>query len=198
MYLALKRVFDFCAASIVLILFLPIGLCLAFWILSESKGGVFYKQVRVGKNGEYFTLFKFRSMRKDADQLGKITVGVDNRVTKSGRFIRKYKLDEIPQLLNIILGDMSVVGPRPEVPEYVVLYSQEQRHVLSVKPGLTDYASLKYIDEQAILGQASDPHKVYIDQIMPEKLALNLSYINDRSLLVDFKLIFQTIFKIFK
>ncbi|WP_027420397.1 sugar transferase [Crocinitomix catalasitica] len=198
MYLALKRVFDFCAASIVLILFLPIGLCLAFWILSESRGGVFYKQVRVGKNEEHFTLFKFRSMRKDADQLGKITVGVDNRVTKSGRFIRKYKLDEIPQLLNIILGDMSVVGPRPEVPEYVVLYSQEQRHVLSVKPGLTDYASLKYIDEQAILGQASDPQKVYIDQIMPEKLALNLSYINDRSLLVDFKLIFQTIFKIFK
>jgi lipopolysaccharide/colanic/teichoic acid biosynthesis glycosyltransferase len=196
MYQALKRLFDLCAASIALLLFLPFGIIISFWIISESSGGVFYKQTRVGKNGVPFNLLKFRSMRSNADREGKITIGNDHRVTKSGRFIRKYKLDEIPQLINILKGEMSVVGPRPEVAEYVSLYTKDQQKVLTVLPGLTDYASLEFINEQELLGEAEDPNLLYVQEIMPKKLALNLKYIEERSLKVDLKLIFQTIGRI--
>lgn len=137
-------------------------------------------------------------MRPNSDRSGQLTVGNDNRVTKVGRFIRKYKLDELPQLFNIIKGEMSVVGPRPEVPKYVNLYNEQQREVLTVLPGLTDYASLEYLDEQKLLGASSDPEKTYIEEVMPAKLELNLKYIEDRSLLVDIGLIFKTIFGIFR
>lgn len=135
-------------------------------------------------------------MRPNADKAGQLTVGNDNRVTKVGRFIRKYKLDELPQLINILKGEMSVVGPRPEVPKYVNLYSDEQLKVLTVLPGLTDFASIEYLDEQKVLGASSDPEKLYIEEVMPSKLSLNLKYINEKSFLLDIKLIFRTLLKI--
>jgi lipopolysaccharide/colanic/teichoic acid biosynthesis glycosyltransferase len=158
---------------------------------------VFYKQVRVGKNGKEFKLLKFRSMRPNSDKAGQLTIGNDNRITKVGRFIRRTKLDELPQLINIIKGEMSVVGPRPEVPKYVAMYTPEQRKVLQALPGLTDYASIQFINEQTILGAASDPEKTYITEVMPQKLAHNLQYNNDRTFFLDIKLIFKTIGKIF-
>lgn len=135
-------------------------------------------------------------MRPNADKAGQLTVGNDNRVTKVGRFIRKYKLDELPQLINILKGEMSVVGPRPEVPKYVNLYSDEQLKVLTVLPGLTDFASIEYLDEQKVLGASNDPKKLYIEEVMPSKLSLNLKYINEKSFLLDIKLIFRTLLKI--
>lgn len=148
--------------------------------------------------GKNFHLLKFRSMRSGADKSGQLTIGNDNRVTRVGRFIRKTKLDEFPQLLNIIKGDMSVVGPRPEVPKYVALYTEEQKKVLSVRPGLTDYASLQYFDEQRILGASSDPETTYVKEVMPEKIRLSLKYVSERSFSVDIKLIFKTIARIFR
>ncbi|MBK6527042.1 MAG: sugar transferase [Crocinitomicaceae bacterium] len=173
-------------------------LVITIWILLDSPCGIFYKQIRVGKDGKEFTLLKFRSMTVGADKQGLITIGNDNRVTRSGRFIRKTKIDEFPQLINIIKGDMSVVGPRPEVPKYVSLYTEEQKTVLSIRPGLTDLASLKYFDEQKLLGESDDPEKTYRNEIMPKKLDLNLQYLAQQSLFLDFKLIFSTIFRIFK
>ena len=198
MYAISKRIFDIISATLVLIFCSPLFIVVSIWIAIDSRGGVFYKQIRVGKNQKEFGLLKFRSMRPNADKSGQLTVGNDNRVTKVGRFIRRYKLDELPQLINIIKGEMSVVGPRTEVPKYVRMYSPEQLKVLSVLPGLTDYASLEYLDEQKILGEADDPEKKYIEEVMPAKLQLNLNYIADRNLIVDFKLIFKTIFKIFR
>lgn len=198
MYTLSKRIFDIIASLSVLLVLFPVLLAIALWIALESKGGVFYKQIRIGKNRKEFGLFKFRSMRKDADKAGQLTIGDDNRVTKAGRFIRKYKLDELPQLINIIKGEMSVVGPRPEVPKYVKYYTVEQLHVLSVLPGLTDYASIEYLDEQKVLGAADNPEKTYMEEVMPKKLALNLKYIEERSFLLDIKLIFRTIAKIVK
>ena len=194
----MKRIFDFFSSLIVLILLLPMLVILALAIVFDSKGGVFYKQQRVGKDNQEFWLFKFRTMRPDSDKL-KITVGDrDPRVTNVGYFLRKYKLDELPQLINILRGEMSVVGPRPEVRRYVDLYSEEQLRVLTVKPGLTDYSSLEYVDESELLAQATDPEKMYIDEIMPAKLALNLKYIQEKSLGTDLKLIFKTILRIIK
>jgi lipopolysaccharide/colanic/teichoic acid biosynthesis glycosyltransferase len=153
----------------------------------------------VGKDGKDFKLFKFRSMRTDADKAGLLTVGgSDNRITKVGYYIRKYKVDELPQLINVFVGDMSLVGPRPEVRKYVNMYNEQQRLVLSVKPGITDYASIEYSNENEILGKASEPEKVYINEIMPAKLDLNLKYIKDQGVLTDFKIIFKTIFKILR
>jgi lipopolysaccharide/colanic/teichoic acid biosynthesis glycosyltransferase len=152
MYQLTKRIFDFISSLVVVILFFPFFILIAIWILLDSPGGIFYKQIRVGKDGKEFTLLKFRSMTIGADKQGLITVGNDNRVTRSGRFIRKTKIDEFPQLINILKGDMSVVGPRPEVPKYVALYTEDQKKVLSVRPGLTDLASLKYFDEQKTFG----------------------------------------------
>lgn len=158
-----------------LILLSPVFLVVSIWIKIDSSGPVFYRQVRVGKNGYDFKLLKFRSMRVGSDAKGLITIGGrDARITKVGYFIRKYKLDELPQLINVFVGNMSLVGPRPEVRKYVDLYTSEQRKVLSVKPGITDYASIEYVDENEILGKATDPEKIYIEQIMPDKIKYNL------------------------
>jgi len=196
MYTTFKRIFDFFSALVVLIMLLPLFLIISFFIVIDSKGGVFYKHVRVGKNGELFGLLKFRSMASGADKGSQITIGNDSRVTKVGRFIRKYKIDELPQLINILKGEMSVVGPRPEVKKYVDLYSKEQLKVLSVLPGLSDYASIKYFDEQSILGKATDPDKEYINVVMPAKLKLNLKYIDEKSFQTDLKIIFKTLLKV--
>ncbi len=196
MYLFSKRIFDVVSSLIALVLFSPLIIIISLWIAIDSRGGVFYKQIRVGKNQKEFGLYKFRSMRPNSDKAGQITVGNDSRVTKVGRFIRKFKIDEVPQLINILKGDMSVVGPRPEVPKYVNMYSAEQLKVLSVLPGLTDYASIEYLDEQKILGAAEDPDKAYIEEVMPAKLKLNLKYISDRGFWLDIKLIFRTLRKI--
>ena len=190
--------FDILLSGIGLIILSPIFLTLSIWIKLDSEGPVFYKQKRVGKDNVDFLLYKFRSMITDADKKGLlITVGgKDPRVTKSGYFIRKYKLDELPQLINVVWGDMSLVGPRPEVRKYVELYNNEQRKVLTVKPGITDYASIEYIDENKILGESEDPEKTYIEIIMPEKIRHNMKYINNKSIKEYFKIILLTITKI--
>ena len=191
------RFFDFILSLVGLVVLAPIFIVLAIWIKTDSKGPVFYKQVRVGQNGIDFGLFKFRSMVVDADKKGLITVGGrDPRITRSGYFIRKYKLDELPQLINVLVGDMSLVGPRPEVRKYVELYTDEQQKVLSVKPGITDYASIEYMDENEILGKSNDPEKTYIEEIMPEKIKYNMKYINNKNLFEYFKIILLTVLKI--
>ena len=191
------RFFDFILSLVGLVVLAPIFIVLAIWIKIDSKGPVFYKQVRVGQNGIDFGLFKFRSMVVDADKRGLITVGGrDPRITRSGYFIRKYKLDELPQLINVLVGDMSLVGPRPEVRKYVDLYTDEQQKVLSVKPGITDYASIEYMDENEILGKSSDPEKTYIEEIMPEKIKYNMKYIQNKNVSEYFKIIFLTLLKI--
>ncbi|HBH05494.1 MAG TPA: glycosyl transferase [Flavobacteriales bacterium] len=194
----MKRLFDIFSSLALLLLVLPFFLVIGLWIVFDSRGGIFYRQVRVGKGGKLFKLLKFRTMHPNND-IVKITVGDrDPRVTRAGFFLRKYKLDELPQLLNILKGDMSVVGPRPEVPEYVELYSEDQRIVFSVRPGLTDYATLEYVDESQQLAQAEDPYKMYIEEIMPTKLNLNLKYIREKSIGVDLKIIFRTILRIIR
>ncbi len=191
------RFFDFILSLVGLVVLAPIFIVLAIWIKIDSTGPVFYKQVRVGQNGIDFGLFKFRSMVVDADKKGLITVGGrDPRITRSGYFIRKYKLDELPQLINVLVGDMSLVGPRPEVRKYVDLYTDEQQKVLSVKPGITDYASIEYMDENEILGKSSDPEKTYIEEIMPEKIKYNMKYIQNKNVSEYFKIIFLTLLKI--
>lgn len=189
----MKRLFDILFSLFILLFFLPFGIVLSVLIILESKGGVFYKQERIGKNGNPFYLLKFRSMRTDADKLGKLTVGMrDPRITKIGYFIRKFKLDEFPQFINVLKGEMSIVGPRPDVKEYVDLYTDEQRTILLVKPGITDYASLEYFEESDLLAKSSDPEKTYIEEIMPAKIRLNQKYIANPTLLVDLKIIFLT------
>ena len=191
------RFFDFILSLVGLVVLVPIFIILAIWIKIDSTGPVFYKQVRVGQNGIDFGLFKFRSMVVDADKKGLITVGGrDPRITRSGYFIRKYKLDELPQLINVLVGDMSLVGPRPEVRKYVELYTDEQQKVLSVKPGITDYASIEYMDENEILGKSNDPEKTYIEEIMPEKIKYNMKYIQNKNVSEYFKIIFLTLLKI--
>ena len=193
------RFFDILFSFIGLIILSPLFVVVYICVVLTSRGGGFYVQSRVGKNGEDFNLYKFRSMRIGADRSGLITVGGrDSRVTGIGYFIRKFKLDELPQLLNVLKGDMSFVGPRPEVRKYVNMYTPEQRKVLSVRPGITDYASIEYIDENAILGSASDPNKAYIEQIMPDKIKYNMKYINHRTVGEYFKVIFLTLGKILK
>ena len=190
------RFFDFILSLVGLVVLAPIFIVLAIWIKIDSKGPVFYKQVRVGRNGIDFGLFKFRSMVVDADKKGLITVGGrDPRITRSGYFIRKYKLDELPQLINVLVGDMSLVGPRPEVRKYVDLYTDEQQKVLSVKPGITDYASIEYMDENEILGKSRDPEKKYIEEIMSEKIKYNMKYIQNKNVSEYFKIIFLTLLK---
>jgi lipopolysaccharide/colanic/teichoic acid biosynthesis glycosyltransferase len=193
----LIRFFDILLSILGLIILSPFLLILSIAIVIESKGGVFYKQTRVGKNNKDFKLYKFRSMQSGSDKKGLLTVGDnDSRITKVGKFIRKYKLDEFAQLLNVIKGDMSLVGPRPEVRKYVDLYNQEQLMVLSVKPGITDYASIEYKDENEILAKSDNPEKAYIEEVMPHKLELNMKFINDKSLYNYIKIIFLTIFRV--
>lgn len=195
----LKRVFDIVSSLSALLIGLPFFLVVSILIILDSKGGVFFRQTRVGVGNRDFRLFKFRTMKPDSESLGQITVGGrDPRITNVGYWLRRFKIDEFPQLINVLLGDMSIVGPRPEVRRYVDLYTQEQLNVLSVRPGLTDYASLEYINENDLLEKSSDPDKTYIEEIMPAKLALNQKYIDEKSLGLDFKLIFKTISKLFK
>lgn len=194
----MKRIIDIFASAFMLILLFPFGLVIALLIACDSRGGVFYRQSRVGRYNRDFTLYKFRTMRTDADRLGLLTVGArDPRVTRVGYYLRKYKIDELPQLLNILSGDMSFVGPRPEVRKYVNLYNNEQKKVLSVRPGLTDYASIAYINENEILEKANDKEQTYINEIMPEKIKLNMKFIQNPSLYQYFKIIFLTIKSIF-
>lgn len=182
-------------SSIGLIVVSPIFLILAIWIKIDSKGPVFYRQVRVGKGNKDFRIYKFRTMRPDADKIGGlITVGGhDPRVTRSGYYIRKYKLDEFPQLINVLKGEMSLVGPRPEVRKYVDMYTPHQLHVLDVRPGITSLASIRYRNENDILAAAEDPDKAYIEQIMPDKLVIDLEYVSKANLVNDIKLIFSTL-----
>lgn len=189
------RLIDFMASLFGLIFFCPVFLLIAIWIkLDDRRGPVFFRQQRVGKDGIPFGLYKFRSMYVDSDRHGLITVGGrDPRITRSGYYIRKYKLDELPQLINVLKGEMSMVGPRPEVRKYVDLYTDEQRRVLSVRPGITDYASIEYMDENTLLAQSADPDKTYIEEIMPAKIRLNMKYINNPSLGEYLKIIFKTI-----
>ena len=182
-----------------LLLLSPLFLIVALWIIIDDPGPVFYRQQRVGKDGRDFGLLKFRSMRIDADKQSLITIGDrDPRVTRAGYYIRKYKIDELPQLLNVLIGDMSLVGPRPEVRKYVDLYTEEQRKVLSVRPGITDYASIEYIDENTLLAQSKDPDKTYIEQIMPAKIALNMRFIAHPTIGEYLKILFLTITKIIR
>lgn len=193
----MKRTFDIVASLVVCVILLPFYLIIALAIVLESKGGIIYRQKRVGKNNRDFNLLKFRTMKVHSDKNGLLTVGdKDNRITHVGYFLRKYKLDELPQLFNILKGEMSVVGPRPEVRKYVELYDEHQKQVLQVLPGLTDYASLTYISESEILAQSDHPEQTYIDEIMPRKIELNLKYIQNQSSMEDLRIIFKTIFSI--
>jgi len=192
-----KRLFDVIFSLIGLILLSPILLIISLCVLSDLEGRVIYRQKRIGKNGIEFYLFKFKTMKKGSDRKGLLTVGSrDQRITRTGYYLRKYKLDELPQLLNVLLGDMSLVGPRPEVKKYTDLYSETQRQVLLVKPGITDYASIAFSNENEILGASPNPEETYIQEIMPQKLLLNLKYISEKSLWTDVRIIFSTISKI--
>lgn len=193
----MKRALDIVIALIILVFFLPLGLLISLLIVLESKGGVFYKQERVGLNGKPFGLLKFRSMRPNADRLGQLTVGDrDPRVTNIGHFIRKYKLDEFPQFINVLIGEMSIIGPRPEVKKYVDLYTIEQRTILKVKPGITDYASIEYFDESRLLGESGNPEQTYVQEIMPAKLILNKKYLENPTIFHDLKIMWLTFKKI--
>lgn len=195
----LKRIFDILASFFGIIILLPLFIIIILLMIVTSGFPIFYLQTRVGKNGKDFQLFKFRTMHLNADKKGLLTVGgKDPRVTNIGYYLRKYKLDELPQLFNVLFGTMSLVGPRPEVRKYVDLYSDEQRKVLSVRPGITDFASLEFINENDLLAKSNNPEQTYINEIMPAKLALNAKYIEQKGILTDFKIILNTIFKIVK
>lgn len=192
----MKRAFDFIFSFIGLILLSPIFLIISLLITLSSKGGVFYKQTRVGKDNIDFKVYKFRSMIVDADKKGLLSIGKDGRdprVTKIGYILRKYKLDELPQLINVLKGDMSLVGPRPEVRQYVDLYDDNQKEILKVRPGITDIASITFKNENDLLSQSSNPEDYYIQEIMPKKISLSLEYVKTRTLIKDIKLIFKTI-----
>jgi len=187
------RFFDILFSFIGLTILTPILLIISFLVVCTSQGTIFYKQIRVGKNDEDFVLYKFRTMKTGSDRKSLLTVGYnDSRITNIGRFLRKYKLDELPQLWNVLKGDMSLVGPRPEVRKYVNLYNDAQKRVLSIRPGITDYASVAFVDENRILAQSKDPEKEYIEAIMPKKLELNLRYIENPSVKEYFKILLLT------
>jgi lipopolysaccharide/colanic/teichoic acid biosynthesis glycosyltransferase len=190
----MKRFFDVLFSGVLIVVLIPMGMVVSIWIVLDDFGSPFFVQQRVGLGGKNFGLLKFRSMRKNAESKGQLTVGMkDDRITRSGYFIRQYKIDELPQLVNVFRGEMSVVGPRPEVPKYVLLYNEEQQNVLSIKPGITDFASIEYVRENELLSQSPNPEKTYIEEIMPAKLALNLKYVREQSFLTDMKIILQTI-----
>lgn len=191
----MKRLFDIVCSFFGLVFLSWLFVFVALWVGLSSKGGVFYRQRRVGRCNRDFTIYKFRSMRVNSDRQGLLTIGGrDGRITKAGVFIRKYKLDELPQLFNVLRGDMSFVGPRPEVRKYVELYTEEQKKVLTVRPGITSMSSIKYRNENEILSRSDNPEQYYIGVIMQDKLAIELDYLEQRSLLTDIKVIFQTIF----
>lgn len=195
----MKRIFDLVFSIAGLILLSPVFLIISLLIKIDSKGPVFYRQLRVGKNNSDFRLLKFRTMKTDSDKNGLLTVGGrDARITGAGYYLRKFKIDELPQLINVAAGEMSFVGPRPEVRRYVDLYDDEQRKVLNVLPGITDVASIKYRNENELLEKSEDPESYYIDNIMPDKLKLNIDYIEQRSFTNDLKVIFKTLITIFR
>jgi len=194
----LKRIFDITLSLFGLIILLPFMLIIAILIKFDSKGTIFFKQIRVTKDGKEFKIFKYRTMKVGSDKYSQITVGQDERITKIGSFLRKYKLDEIPQLINVFIGDMSLVGPRPEVPKYVALYTDEQKEILKVRAGITDYASIEFSDENDLLASEKNPEEAYIEKIMPKKIELNKKYLSEISVLTDIKIILLTIKKILK
>jgi lipopolysaccharide/colanic/teichoic acid biosynthesis glycosyltransferase len=192
--LILKRIFDILVSFVGLVILSPLFIVLAIVIVSDSKGSVFFKQTRVGRNGVPFKIYKFRTMIEDAEAKGmQLTVGDDSRITNVGTFLRKTKIDELPQLINVFKGEMSFVGPRPEVPKYVELYTEDQRQVLMVRPGITDLASIEYRNESELLATADNPEKVYIEEVMPRKIELNKKYIENISLCGDIRVIFKTL-----
>lgn len=194
----MKRLFDIVASGLGLIILCPLFLILAIWIKLDSPGPVFYRQVRVGRYNKDFRIFKFRSMRIGADRGSLVTIGArDARVTNSGYYIRKFKLDEFPQLINVFIGDMSLVGPRPEVRHYVDYWTPEQMRVLDVRPGMTDPASIKFRNENELMAKAEDPESYYINELMQEKLNLYLEYVDNRSFVGDIGLIFKTVWLVF-
>lgn len=193
LYVYMKRLFDIVASGLGLLALSPMFLIFAIWIKLDSKGPVFYRQVRVGKNNKDFKIYKFRSMRVESDKGSLVTIGDhDPRITRSGYFIRKFKLDELPQLINVFLGDMSLVGPRPEVRHYVNYWTDEQMHVLDVSPGITDPASIKFRNENELMEKAKDPEQYYIHVIMQEKIKLYLEYVEHANFWYDITLIFKT------
>ncbi len=195
----MKCAFDIVVSSIILLFFLPFGIIISLIILFTSRGGVFYIQERIGKLGVPFGVIKFRTMKQNADKAGKITVGMrDPRITRIGYFLRKFKLDEFPQFINVLGGTMSIVGPRPEVQEYVSLYTEKQMETLTIKPGITDYASLEYFNENEILGKSEAPQKTYIEVVMPAKLKLNRKYLENPSVKHDIKIIWRTFLRMIK
>jgi len=192
-----KRLFDIFFSLFGIIILSPILLLICLLIIIDSKGGIFFKQIRVGKGNKDFNIFKFRTMKTDSEKKGFLTIGnKDNRITKVGYYLRKYKLDEFPQLINVLKGDMSIVGPRPEVRKYVDMYNEQQLKVLSVRPGLTDFASIEYMNESELLSKSDKPEETYISEIMPAKLSINLIYIEKKSFLTDCIIIIKTIIKI--
>lgn len=193
----MKRAFDIFASFFGLIVLSPLFIIVSILIMVDSRGGIFYRQTRVGRYGKDFRLYKFRSMRTDSDKKGLITIGGhDSRITKVGYYLRRYKIDELPQLINVLISDMSFVGPRPEVRRYVDLYTADQLKVLDVRPGITDVASIKYRNENEILGSVENPDEYYINTIMPDKLAINLDYLNRRTFLSDIQVIIRTVIPI--
>ena len=195
----MKRVFDILLSFVLLVLLSPILACIAIIVSITSTGGPFFGQQRVGRNFAPFTIWKFRTMRPGSESAGQITVGKsDARITPVGKWLRKYKLDELPQLWNVLIGEMSLVGPRPEVPKYVEKYNQQQQGILNVRPGITDYASLEYFEESELLAKAVDAEECYIKEIMPAKLELNLRYIEEQSFLGDLRILWSTIMKMMR
>ncbi len=193
------RLFDLLCSLLGIILLSPVLILISLLVAINDGFPVLFKQERVGLKGQIFRLMKFRSMKKDSSKKGLLTVGEkDNRITKVGFFLRKYKLDELPQLFNVLKDDMALVGPRPEVQKYVDLYSTEQRKVLDVKPGITDLASIEYINENEVLARSSDPEKTYIEEIMPHKIEINLRYLENRNLITNIGVILKTFLKIFR
>lgn len=187
------RLFDIFFSALGLIILFPFFIVFYLLIRIESKGGAFYIQERIGKNGKPFGLYKFRSMRIGSDAEGLLTVGErDNRITRIGYVLRKTKIDELPQLMNVLKGDMSLVGPRPEVRKYTDMYTEEQRKVLCVRPGITDYASIEYVNENELLSKADDPERMYIEKVMPDKIKLNMKYLEHYTIGEYFKIIFLT------
>lgn len=194
----IKRLFDIFFSGAMIALLSPVLVGIAVYVALDSRGGVFFRQVRVGRDGRTFKLWKFRTMRPMSEGSGQLTIGAnDMRITSAGKVLRKYKIDELPQLLNVLVGEMSMVGPRPEVPKYVAMYSPEQKKVLSIRPGITDHASLHYFEENELLAKSKEPEKTYIEEIMPSKLALNLAYVESHSLWGDVVIIARTAKRMF-
>ena len=192
----IKRLLDIFFSLIGILVLSPLFFIFSILIIADSGLPIFYLQTRVGKREKHFSLFKFRTMRKHSDKEGLLTIGKDPRITSFGGFLRKYKMDELPQLFNVLIGDMSLVGPRPELKKYVDMYNEEQKKVLSIKPGITDYASIEYAQENEIIAKADNPEQLYIKEIMPAKLKLNLKYINEQNFFTDLKIIIKTIGKV--